>query len=72
MPEPYGRQIPHSNHVDRQRIRPCFSHDRVFRYKLNIPFLPENGRNQTVTAIMKNPSSADEFNADTTILRLEE
>ena len=72
MPEPHGRQIPHSPHVVTQDIRACFSCDRAFRFRLDIPLRPENGRDETVAIVMKNPSSADEHNADTTIRRVEE
>ena len=72
MPEPHGRQIAHSRHVVRQDVRACFSSDRTFRFKLDIPYRRENGRNQTVAVVMKNLSSADECNADTTIRRVEE
>ena len=72
MPEPHGRQIAHFRYVVRQDVRASFSRDRAFRFKLDIPYRPENGRDQTVAIVMKNPSSADEYNADTTIRRVEE
>ena len=72
MPEPTGRQIPHASHVATRAIRACFSCDRVLRLKLEIPFKRDNRRDQTVAIVMKNPSSADEHNADTTIRRVEE
>lgn len=72
MPEPHGRQIPHACHVDTQDIRAFFSCDRALRLKLEIPFIPENRRDQAVAVVMKNPSSADQYIADTTIRRVEE
>ena len=72
MPEPHGRQMAHFRYVVTQDVRASFSCDRAFRYKLDIPYRPANGRDQTVAVIMKNPSSADEYNADTTIRRVEE
>lgn len=72
MPEPHGQQIPHASHVATRDIRACFSCDRVLRLKLEIPFIRDNRRNQTVALVMKNPSSADQNKADTTIRRVEE
>ena len=72
MPEPHGRQIAHYRYVVTQDIRASFSRDRAFRFKLDIPYRPENGREQTVAIVLKKPSSADEYNADTTIRRVEE
>lgn len=72
MPEPHGRQIPHASQVATEDIRACFSCDRAHRLKLEIPFTEENRRDETVAVVMKNPSSADQFNADATIRRVEE
>ena len=72
MRVPLGRQICHSRCVVRTGVSPWFSPDKAFRYKLEIPYRSENGRDRTVAVILKNPSSADEHNADTTIRRVEE
>ena len=72
MPEPHGRQIPHACHVDTQDIRACFSYDRAFRLQLEIPFLHDIRRDESVALVMKNPSSADQYHADTTIRKVEE
>ena len=72
MPEPHGRQLPHACHVDTKDIRACFSCDRAHRLKLEIPFTHDNRRHETVALVMKNPSSADQYHADTTIRRVEE
>ena len=64
--------MPHASHVDTQGIRAAFSCDRALRLKLEIPFIHQNKRDETVAIVMKNPSSADQYNADTTIRRVEE
>jgi hypothetical protein len=67
-----GRQIPHFSAVDLQNIRAFFSSCKTYRYTLEMSYLPsEETRTQTVTVILKNPSSADEYKADSTIRRVE-
>lgn len=68
-----GRQIAHDEHVDFDRIRACFStdHRRSYRYSLRIPFRGDGQRDQLVTVVLKNPSSADAERADNTIRRVE-
>ena len=66
-----GRQIAHDEHVEVCRIRACFSTDCTYRYSLHIPFRCDDQRDQLVTVVLKNPSSADSVRADNTIRRVE-
>lgn len=66
-----GRQIAHDEHVDVGRIRACFSTDCTYRYSLHIPFRGDGQRDQLVTVVLKNPSSANAERADNTIRRVE-
>lgn len=66
-----GRQIPHAEHVDIDAIQACFSTRGTHRYSLYIPFKVDERRDQLVTVVLKNPSSADAVCADNTIRRVE-
>ena len=66
-----GRQIDHSNYVDVQNIRACFSQCGEYRYLLTIPYNSEEQRTEVISVILKNPSSADENSADTSVNRVE-
>jgi hypothetical protein len=69
-----GRQIPHFREVDPASIRAVFSDDRRFRYLLTMQFgnsLYGNDRVNKAAVILKNPSSADERAADSTIRKVE-
>ncbi len=72
MPLDLGRQVKHSKCVDEMRTSASFSQNCEFRYWLHIPYVTERGRSQSVSVILKNPSSADAQMADTTIRRVEE
>ena len=72
MPGRLGRQIPHSDNVDCENIRACFSQCGEYRYLLTIPYRGECGRLEVVSVILKNPSSADEHRADRSVRRVED
>ena len=61
----------HSNNVDVQNIRACFSQCGEYRYLLTIPYNSEEQRTEVFSVILKNPSSADENFADTSVNRVE-
>lgn len=64
----------HFRSVDVQGIRADFSPDRLFRYTLEMSYMPtlvEDGRSKRMAVILKNPSSADEKRSDSTIRKVE-
>ena len=69
-----GRQVDHIQYVDIDSIRADFSSDKKFRYTLQMSYskdLLNTNRNKSLTVILKNPSSADEHRADSTIRKVE-
>ncbi len=69
-----GRQVDHFVQVHQDSIRADFSHDKLHRYSLQMEFIPDlhsGSRSETITVILKNPSSADEKRADSTIRKVE-
>ena len=69
-----GRQIDHFEQVIIESIRADFSLDKKYRYTLQMEFSPDllnPDRNETTTVLLKNPSSADEKRADSTIRKVE-
>ena len=72
MPGQLGEQISHSDNVDVDRVRACFSQCGEYRYLLKIPYQVECDRHEIVSVILKNPSSADENLADRSVRRAEE
>ena len=66
-----GKQIAYSNNVEVQNIRACFSQCGKYRYLLTIPYNSGEQRTEVVSVILKNPSSADEKSADTSVNRIE-
>lgn len=69
-----GRQIPHFEHVDLNSLEAAFSSDRKYRYSLSIRYsdtLIDTQRKEHAAVIMKNPSAADEKQADATIRKVE-
>ena len=67
-----GIQIPHSNNVDVQNIRACFSQCGKYRYLLTIPYNSREQRTDVFSIVLKNPSSADENLADKSVRTVEE
>lgn len=72
MARRFGEQIRHADNVDVERIRACFSPCGEYRYLLVIPYRVESRRNEVVSVILKNPSSADENLSDRSVRRAEE
>jgi len=69
-----GRQIDHFEQVIIESIRADFSSDKKYRYTLQLEFRPDlmnPDRSETTTVVLKNPSSADERRADSTIRKVE-
>ena len=69
-----GRQIDHFEQVIIESIRADFSSDKRYRYTLQMEFRPDllnPDRDETTTVLLKNPSSADEKRADSTIRKVE-
>lgn len=68
-----GRQIKHHASVDQSTISAHFSPDRRHRYRLSLQYVETltEQRTQTMTVVMKNPSSADEQAADKTNYNLQ-
>ena len=69
-----GRQIDHFQSIDINSIKAAFSADKVYRYTLQMEFtgdLLNQARDKTMTVVLKNPSSADERRADSTIRKVE-
>ncbi len=69
-----GRQIPHYEHVDLNSLEAVFSADRIYRYSLSMRYsdtLIDAERREHAAVIMKNPSAADEQQADATIRKVE-
>lgn len=69
-----GRQVDHFENIDIDSIKADFSTDRKYRYTLSMRYnhdLLSGERTKCVTVILKNPSSADEKRADSTIRKVE-
>jgi len=69
-----GRQVDHFVQVIRSSIRADYSEDQRHRYTLQMEYQDDllNGdRNETMTVILKNPSSANEKRSDSTIRKVE-
>ena len=69
-----GRQVDHFDQVLLESIRADFSSDLRHRYTLQMEFQPDlmsGERSETMTVILKNPSSANEKRADSTIRKVE-
>ncbi len=69
-----GRQVDHFMHVSAESIRADFSNDLRHRYTLQMEYqadLMSEKRDETMTVILKNPSSANEKRADSTIRKVE-
>lgn len=69
-----GRQVLHYEHVETESIRAIFSKEFTHRYTLEMKFsgdLYSGKRNKSIVVILKNPSSADEKKADSTIRKVE-
>ena len=69
-----GRQVDHFQNVDINSIKADFSPDKKYRYTLRMVYtrdLMDSGRSKCITVILKNPSSADEKRADSTIRKVE-
>ena len=65
------RKYEHFYKVDLAHICACFSGDCKYRWVLDIPYISEPTRTETVSVILKNPSSAGECVADRTIQNVE-
>ncbi|MEA1873110.1 MAG: DUF1643 domain-containing protein [Bacteroidota bacterium] len=69
-----GRQIPHFREINLTSIRAEFSEDKLYRYCLEMDYnnsLLRENPTEKVCVILKNPSSADEKKADSTIRKVE-
>ncbi|MDD3465554.1 MAG: DUF1643 domain-containing protein [Campylobacterales bacterium] len=70
-----GRQISHFSGVLVESVTPLFSDEYPtpkYRYLLSMNYSDDTGnRNKTATIILKNPSSADAYKADKTIVTAE-
>lgn len=69
-----GRQVDHFAQVSTDSIRADFSKDQRHRYTLQMEYqsdLMSEERDETMTVILKNPSSANEKRADSTIRKVE-
>ncbi|WP_421078176.1 DUF1643 domain-containing protein [Methanothermococcus sp. Ax23] len=66
-----GRQVKHFEAIDVKNINAVFSEDRIYRYTLEMKYKDRENYKNTMTVILKNPSSADEKKADNTIRRVE-
>ncbi len=69
-----GRQVDHYKQVIAESIRADFSADHRHRYTLHMEYqrdLLSGERNETLTIILKNPSSANEKRSDSTIRKVE-
>ena len=66
-----GRQVKHFEAVDVKNINAVFSEDKIYRYTLEMEYCDRKNYKNTMTVILKNPSSADEKKADNTIRRVE-
>jgi len=71
-PNVSSRMVKHSANVDMDGITGLFSKGgEKHRYLLTVPFKAEPTRNKVLSVILKNPSSAEEERADTTVNRVE-
>ncbi|MFC2132548.1 DUF1643 domain-containing protein [Bacteroidota bacterium] len=69
-----GRQVLHFEHVNTDSIKARFSDTKSHRYTLEITFFEDlysKKREKSIVVILKNPSSADEKMADSTIRKVE-
>ena len=66
-----GRQVKHFKNIDVDNITATFSNDGLYRYTLQMQYIDRKEQNNTITVILKNPSSANEKMADNTIRRVE-
>ncbi|AEH06501.1 DUF1643 domain-containing protein [Methanothermococcus okinawensis] len=66
-----GRQVKHFEAIDIKNISAVFSEDNVYRYTLEMKYNDRENYRNTMTVILKNPSSANEKKADNTIRRVE-
>lgn len=69
-----GRQVDHFSQINTESISADFSNDLKHRYTLQMEYHPDlidADRNETMTVILKNPSSANEKRADSTIRKVE-
>ncbi|MCK5820254.1 MAG: DUF1643 domain-containing protein [Bacteroidales bacterium] len=69
-----GRQVDHFGQVIAESIRADYSEDQRHRYTLQMEYqgdLLTGDRNETMTVILKNPSSANEQRSDSTIRKVE-
>ena len=66
-----GRQVKHFKNIDVDNITATFSNDDLYRYTLQMQYVDRKEQNNTITVILKNPSSANEKMADNTIRRVE-
>lgn len=62
-----GRQVSHFEKIEISKIKAQFSKDMLYRYRLILPFIPDEKRTKRASIILKNPSSADIFRADKTV-----
>lgn len=69
-----GRQVLHFDQIDVNSIQAEFSDNKSHRYNLEMCYrddLYSEKRNKSIVVILKNPSSADEKKADSTIRKVE-
>ncbi len=66
-----GRQVKHFEEVNINSIKAIFSDDHIYRYTLQMKYNNRRLNNETMSVILKNPSSANEKMADNTIRRVE-
>jgi len=69
-----GRQVLHFDQVKIESIKAIFSEEYTHRYTLEMDFsvdLYSGKRKKSIAVILKNPSSADEKKADSTIRKVE-
>ncbi len=69
-----GRQVLHYQQVDTESITAIFSEEYTHRYTLDMKFIVDlysEKRSKSIVVILKNPSSADEKKADSTIRKVE-
>lgn len=69
-----GRQVDHFGQVIAESIRADYSEDQRHRYTLQMEYqgdLLNGDRSETMTVILKNPSSANEKRSDSTIRKVE-
>ncbi|UXM84506.1 DUF1643 domain-containing protein [Methanococcus aeolicus] len=66
-----GRQVKHFENIAVDCITAIFSKNNLYRYTLQMQYKDKREQNNTITVILKNPSSANEKMADNTIRRVE-